>query len=67
MESIIVGAIILAAAAYAGYRLFVRRDCGCGKGSACESGVKQNGRSGPGCCCLSPENDGSGDGSESRR
>lgn len=29
-DTIIVGAIVLAAAGYALYRLFVRRSCGCG-------------------------------------
>jgi hypothetical protein len=57
METILVGAIVLVAAAYAVYRLFVRRDCGCGRGSACESAVKQGGQSGSGGCRASSSGD----------
>lgn len=32
-DAIIVGAIVLAAAGYAVYRLFARRSCGCGCGT----------------------------------
>ncbi|MDR2077104.1 MAG: hypothetical protein LBP61_09300 [Desulfovibrio sp.] len=62
METILVGAIVLAAAAYTVYRLFVRRDCGCGRGRACENSGKRNGQSGA-CRSLSSGNGDSEDGS----
>lgn len=57
MESVIVGAIILAAAAYAGYRLFAKPSCGCGDcgGCACSSsGPKKDSKNAcahQGCNC----------------
>lgn len=43
MESIIVGLIILAAAVFAVYRLFFKRDCGCASDCDCSSSGKKPG------------------------
>lgn len=45
MESFIVGAIIVVAAGYAGYRLFAKPSCGCGSDCAC-SGKKKTAEKG---------------------
>lgn len=58
LENIIVGAIILAAAAFAVYRLFFRPSCGCGSDCACagQKGKESTSEAGgtaasPGTCC----------------
>ena len=48
-ETIIVGAIIVAAAAYTLYRLVYKRSCGCGDGCSCSNKAPADLRSGCNC------------------